>query len=183
MNPCRDFFCAHLNDANKVDALIQEPDRIAWESVPASEYSPEPVGNDEVLCRQLVQPIHFQDDGSIDPAAFDDVMNKGLSTDRLKYRDLAESQIEGIARAERHNTEFPMKPRRELVAFAQFNAGDIRDVTPMNSNHRALAVYDTALPDNPAHADICFIAEKTKENKRSIRSKLCDVAKRQGLTS
>jgi hypothetical protein len=139
------------------------------------------VRNDEVLYRQLVQPIHFQNDGSIDPTAFDDVMNKGLSTDRVKYRDLAESQNEGVARAERHNAEFPMKARRELVAFAQFIAGEIREVTAMNSNDRALAVYDTALPDNLAHADICFVAEKTKQNKRSIRSKLYDVAKRHDL--
>jgi hypothetical protein len=166
---------------NKVDALIQESDRIAWEKVSASEFSPKPVGNDEILCRQLVQPIHFQDDGSIDPSAFDDVMNKGLSTDRLKYRDLEESQSEGVARAERHNADFPMKPRRKLVAFAQFYVGEIRDVTAMNSDDRALAVYDTALPSNPSHADICVVAEKTKGNRRSIRSKLHDLAKRHEL--
>ena len=178
MNPCRDFFCAHTNDANKVDALIQESDRIAWEEISASEHSPKPVENSEVLCRQLVQPIHFQDDGTIDPTAFEDVMNKGLSTDRLKYRDLAESRSEGVERAERHNVDFPLKPRRELVALAKFNVAEIRGITAMNTSDRALAVYDTALPANPAHADVCVVAEKTKENKRSIRSKLYDVAKR-----
>jgi len=178
MNPCRDFFCAHLNDSNKVDALIQESDRIAWEGISASEHSPEPVANGEVLCRQLVQPIHFQEDGSINPTAFDDVMNKGLSTDRLKYRDIAESRSEGVERAERHNAEFPLKPQRELVALAKFNVSEVRSITAMNTNDRAVAVYDTALPANPAHADVCVVVEKTKENKRSIRSKLYDVAKR-----
>mgnify|MGYP001807028328 CR=1 FL=1 len=71
-----------------------------------------------------------------------------------------------------------MKPRRELVAVAQFNVAEIRSVTAMNSKDRALAVYDTALPANPAHADVCVVAEKTKENKRSIRSKLYDAAKK-----
>jgi hypothetical protein len=178
MNPCRDFFCAHLNDSNKVDALIQETDRIAWEGISASEHSPEPVANGEVLCRQLVQPIHFQEDGSINPTAFDDVMNKGLSTDRLKHRDIAESWSEGVERAERHNADFPLKPRRELVALAKFHVAEVRSITSMNTNDRAVAVYDTALQANPAHADVCVVVEKTKENKRSIRSKLYDVAKR-----
>ena len=176
MNPCRDFFVAHQNDSNKVDSLIRESDRIAWEALPASEHSPEPVRNDELLCRQLIQPIHFQDDGSVTPTAFDDAMNKGLSTDRLNLRDPDESRREGIARANQHNVDYPLKPRREFIALVQFSVADIRSISAPNSSDRALAVYDTGLPSNPAHADVCFVIEKTPENKRRIRSKLYDAA-------
>ncbi len=181
MNPCLAFFRQHHDNKQKIDLLLLEPDRIAWEALTASEHSPGPVANDEVIFRQMLQPIHIQDDGDISPAAFSDVMDKGLSTDRRKFRDVGVSVNEGISRAEAHNAEHPDKPKREFFGLAPFDVSYIRSVTAMNSSERALAVYDSAEEFNAAHADVCMVVEKTTSNKRSVRSKLYDAAKRAGF--
>lgn len=177
MNPCCDFFTKHEENRAKVKELINEPDRIAWEGLSASVHSPGPVEDSEAICRQLLNPIHVDNDGIFTPTAFDDFMNKGLSTNRLQHKSLEAAQEDGRKRAEDFNKAFSDKPQRQLFGMAEFLTSHLRQVLDMNGA-RALGVYDTAKSDDTSHADVCMLVKLDEQSKRSVRYKLFEIAKR-----
>ena len=174
-NECMAFFKLNSNKPDLVKLLQKSPAAEAWEKLTASEHSPGPVNDEETLCRQIFSPIHVDaDTQQLKPTAFDDASNKGLSTDRLAFCDLEAVKTTGVRRAEESNQGLSADKQRALHSVALINTRDIRLIT--YDIKRAFGVYDTGLPHNQFHADVCQLAIG-KQAGRSVRSKLIDLAK------
>lgn len=174
---CQEFFDTHLHNKTKCKLLQQEVSKYLWQSEVASKFSPAPVQNDEELIRQIISPIHLEANSStIKPTAFDDVFNKGMSVNRQQYVESAGRIVETAQlKIQSYNDTNIDKPQRGLYALASFISSEIREVKDYEDNF-ALGVYDTALESDISHADICHITQDNKQNQRSIRSKLVDLA-------
>ena len=173
-NPCRTFFQLHELNQDKVKALNEQEDRLKWEGLSASDYSPGIVDSGEVLCRILFDPIHFdQFTSTLKPSAFDDICNKGLSVNRVKHRGIAESLAAGAAQAE---TASRSRTPRSLYGHLVALASELRSVA--REGQRCLAIYDTAIPENPSHADVCMVVPD-RAAFRSARAQLHDKYKSQ----
>jgi hypothetical protein len=171
-NACRDFFAAHADDKQKVKALQKIADALAWEEDTASDHSPGVVKNDEQIVRQVTHP-NFFDDGSqkIKPIWFDDVANKGFSSDRLTYTTVEEVVHRAQVRADDRNAK-PENAGKTPVTVHSLGKLPVSRIREISCNDaRAFGVYDTALSDNVAHADVCQLAHGTQEA-RSIRYEL-----------
>jgi len=164
---CREFFDANAGNNDRCKALQQQPVevQIAWELENASAHSPSPVLDEENLIRYWLNPVHYDSQtGTLKVTAFDDASNKGLSVNRGAHVTLEE--LKGIAQARvdewiAHNAE---KAPRQLIGYSVFAAAEARAVhvpIPPDSR-RALAVYDTAKPDDASHADVCQIASNAQ---------------------
>ncbi|WP_020166981.1 MULTISPECIES: hypothetical protein [Methylotenera] len=179
---CQDFFDVHLNNNDKCKLLQKEPSKYTWQLESASKFSPHPVQDEEPLIRQIISPIHLDTDSkTLKPTAFDDVFNKGLSVNR-SHLITSEAQVIDAAslKTKVFNITNPEKPQRKLHALTKFVAINIRTLTDYENNF-GLGIYDTALERDSSHADICHISVDNKQNQRSIRSKLLDLAN-QNLT-
>ncbi len=175
-NPCLVFFQVHAENKEKVKILQTHPRLSEFERLTASNLSPGPVGNAEELLRQIFNPLHVElDTGDLKPSAFEDAANKGMSVDRLRYREQEASFEAGYARAEVANAHArPDAPPRTLHGLAKLRAESVRALK--SGDIQCFGVYDTALADNRAHADICQLL-RDKKAARSARSRLVDLAK------
>ena len=173
-NPCKSFFKQHKDNQSIVKELQNIGDRYDWEQLSASDHSPGVVTSDEALCRLTFNPVHIDiDTKSLKPTAFDDASNKGLSVDRQTYRTIEESLAVGRLRAEAHNQSRQGSSSRYLWGYISIVSNLIRTIE--YEGEKALGIYDTAMLDNPAHADICILIGG-KQAFRSIRSRLVDFA-------
>jgi len=180
MTQCAKFFEHHAKDPQKVKALQKIEERIEWEKTQeASAHSPGLVRDGEIIYRQLVQPVHIdKETGDLKPTAFDDICNKGLSSDRLDHTTREEIIARGDARAETFNKSCtdPNKYRK-LLALARLDTADIRKHKPNGT--QLMGVYDTALAENSAHCDVCLL-ESDEQSKRSARAHLFRMHIREG---
>lgn len=135
----------------------------------ASIYSKDVVKNEEEVIRAFVNPTHVEPNGNLKASAYDDALTHGLSVDRLKY-----SSLVNIYQASKKRAKLK-DPKRELVALKKASINDIRACTTDSySKYRLFGVYDTALNDNIAHAEICAINRDNIDNaqKNILRRKL-----------
>ena len=182
MNPCCEFFCKNAKNLKKVKELLKEPERSAWESMSASEYSPCTVQGEETVVRQIMRPHHIEKTtGEISPTAFEDVFGMGLSVHRLTYCAAKEAVDRGKIRAQEFNNKHPEKPQRSLFGVVEFQVHELRALI-VDGHMRAVCIYDTALEDDKSHADVCMVAEQTPQNQRSVRFQLFEAAKRGRLS-
>ena len=173
-NPCQIFFDGNLENREKVKILQNEEGCVEWESMKASKYSPCVVKGDETLLRFIFSPHWDRATGKPTPIAVEDVANKGLSVNRLKYAELQATHrfAQDASVAERQAAA--MGRPRKLEALMWLRVAKIREVRL--DEQRALGVYDTALVDNRAHADVCQLrsgqrdGRTTKEAKQAGRS-------------
>lgn len=174
---CQEFFDAHLHNKDKCKLLQKEASKYSWQLESASKFSPAPVDGDEKLLRQIISPIHLENDSkTIKPTAFDDVFNKGLSVNRNQYIASEAKVVDSaLLKIKSYNEANIEKPQRGLHGLAGFISIEIREIKDYEDN-LALGVYDTALESDASHADICHITEDNKQNQRSVRSKLVDLA-------
>jgi hypothetical protein len=176
-NPCSKFFDDNANNLTKVQLLQALPDFVNWERLKASKHSPSLVDDSEALYRCVFNPIHLDvASKEISLAAITDVKDKGCSVDRLIHSTRADIISRGRAMALLHNKTHPDKPPRQLICIAMLNASKVRSIL-VNDTIRAFYIYDTALPENPAHADICqaISDSKNKQSARSARSRLFEL--------
>jgi len=118
-----------------------------------SEHSPGIVTDDEDLVRAVFSPIHINEvTGELDPSAFSDVKDKGLSTDRESHT--TRESIVNRANNKVEEDKASGKTDRELVGFVKACCADIRSIVD-EENERCFCVYDTGLADNSAHSDTC----------------------------
>ena len=178
---CVDFFSQNSNNKDKCKLLYQIPQDklLAWELESASEYSPGPVKNEEFLYRQILSPVHYDEEAkAFKPTAFDDASNKGMSVNRLEYTSIEHINQMANDRVEQHNQSYPEKPR-SFPGTVRFVCDDIRKITVHPDGSvapvRGCVVYDTAYEHDQSHADICEIA-KTKAYARSVRLSILDLA-------
>ena len=154
---------------------------IEWESETASKFSPGPVNNKEVLCRQIDQPLHYnKDDNAFTAQAFDDVFDKGLSVNRRNYTTYGEISRNAESRIQQRKLNSNTPGNRSFVGIIEFNCEDIRKITvrsdEVNMAIRGFAVYDTAYVNDKSHADICLIVENKNKVRRSLRVEIMDLA-------
>lgn len=123
------------------------------EEVQCSLYSPGPVGDDEVLTRLIVHPIHFDDDGKVSPLAFNDATTMDLS---LFREGLAEdSEIQLAIDEIRKLGQSKVPPQNRLVQVVmQASAREIRDKTFESGGIWKFYIYDTGVAEKPAHASV-----------------------------
>lgn len=150
---------------------------LSWENISVSKFSPGTVTNDEILVRAMFDPIHVdKETGEIKPTAYDDAIDKGLSTNRHKYSELYEIEIKAIEQAkEASKTRTP----REYLGYVIASVSNIRNQYVYEK--RIFAVFDTSLFDDISHADVCTILSKDhhealtrKSVKKLIRGRLSD---------
>jgi hypothetical protein len=179
---CLEFFMSHA-ESRDICKILQERAHVEillWESQTASPHSPGPVNDDELICRQIISPIHFDDaTQKLTATAFDDASGKGLSVNRIKYETADGLQNTAELRTKQYNENNETKPARIFWGMINLSCAEVRTiVVPSDVNGesmRGFAIYDTALKTDPSHADICQIV-KQKAQGRSVRSKLRDLA-------
>ncbi len=169
-NACKDFFTQHMGDTQKVKALQKIPEALAWEGETASDHSPGPVANDESIVRQVTHPNFVDAENKIKPIWFDDVTNKGFSSDRLTLTTIDEVVERAQRRADERNAK-PENAEKQVTvhSLGKLSVEQIRRVRCDNT--QAFGVYDTGLPDNRAHADVCQLVHSTQAA-RSVRYEL-----------
>lgn len=175
---CRAFFEENQNNSDKCKLLRSKSiaDLMQWEAESASEYSPGVVQNNEILYRQIVFPLHISDDGNqLKPDAFNECATHGLSVNRGNYTTEHEMAEAGAKRVEKYNQENLGKLSRKLLGFALFSTAEVRNVQFNGS--RCFFIFDTALPVDRSHSDICLGGSDTAQNFRRARSLLYDLVK------
>lgn len=164
---CREFFINESSNPDKCKALQKQlPEKkLEWESQSASEHSPGPVTDEENLIRHWLNPHHFDPQtGTLNPTAFDDASNKGLSVNRAGLVTLEEIQEVAQARIDEGAISNPTRAPRQLLGYSIFTAKEARSVyvTVPTPDTRAFGVYDTAKADDLSHADVCQIASNAQ---------------------
>jgi hypothetical protein len=174
---CIEFFIEHA-ETKEVCKLLQEKSHdeiLAWETETASEFSPGPVLDEEILQRQIISPIHFDHaTQKLTAMAFDDASGKGLSVNRTDYDNETHLTDAGIARVQQYNLNNDRQ--REFWGLISLVSSEVRAITvttPDTAPVRGFAIYDTANETSKSHADICQIVKKAQG--RSVRSKLLDL--------
>ena len=113
-----------------------------------SKHSPRPVAEPEILSRFIFSPIHVRKNGSLKPSIFSHVHTKGCSI----QRDSVASTDEIAAFIKSFLTK-----RNDFVWIGVLSGQcqGVRDIRANESNDRAVCVFDTAKPENPAHGEMC----------------------------
>lgn len=174
-NPCLDFFAINATNNDVATVLQKQASPIAWEQMSASDHSPGPVCDGEIVYRQILHPIHIDvETKKLKPTAFADAADKGMSVERVAHKSLDDIQQSGRDRAAAQRKN-PKNSERRLFAVAELHSIDIRAIV-VDGGKRALAVYDTAECDNPAHADVYQIIPG-RQSFRSARSQLFDAVR------
>jgi len=165
-NPCAEFF-ARLD--RKIEDLPEPDVCTAWEALTACpEHSPGPVEDNEELRRRIIYPTHIDTADAPSPVCFSDLWSHGLSADRVEYRTVGQSRADAIGAIDDWNFDNADKPKRSLRGFAIVSVSDLRRLKV--NDIRALAIFDTAMPTNSSHADVCAVGRMDKLAKRDLRT-------------
>lgn len=177
---CRKFFEENKENLQRCKnlQLVAAEKQILWETELASEHSHSTVASDEVLCRQVLDPTHYDKvNGTIAPTFFDDASSKGASCHRLFLTTPEKIEELTLIRVAEQNMNPPNTGPRVAIGYAQINASEVRSVfSAIEPIRRAAAVYDTAKSDDISHADICQLISGKHEG-RSVRAQLYKMAK------
>ena len=110
-----------------------------------SRYSPGPVQDDEVLVRTLFRSQITDQSGRLKPTYFrPEPTSRGFSVDRVSLVG-----SESLAAAKRTDARY-----NGYLQFIAARSSDLRAAT-INDGKRLFCIYDSAIADNTAHADIC----------------------------
>jgi hypothetical protein len=151
------------------------------ETASASEYSPGPVADEEFLARLVFAPIHFDDDGQPNAAAFGDATTFGCSVQRGE----SAADLERTVHARGFAKEAADRERgkeRVYRGFLSAVCSDIRALIDESTSSRLAIVCDTALVDNPSHADVIGIGN-TRSGRQNVRVRLFGVFQSQWCAS
>lgn len=154
MTDCADFFREQFAIGEGTDsyahigrALVAKgyETALAWEQQSASEHSPGIVKNPERVRHTFSAPQINGDQAT--PAAFSSVASMGMSADRCDHATADETR----ARLSHH------------VGHAEYGAEELRAMRDAQNmgDKQLVGVYDTALPNNVAHADVFQICRKS----------------------
>lgn len=140
-----------------------------------SHHSPGLVADGEIIARLIYSPLHVDlETGETKEAAFSDVTDKGLSIQRLSQTSSAE--VRAIGEKKLADDHAKGRTDREFLGMVTAEVKQVRQQT-YEDGQRAFCVYDSGLPDAPAHADVCQMKATPSAMKRA-RKKLCDLFER-----
>lgn len=176
-------FFKQYKDSGELSKQLQKLDehtQTSWELVSCVDESPGVVGSEEVLCRQVLHPVHIDNaSGELKPSLFEDAANKGASVHRRGM--ITDDRIREIllARVDAANVNPPATGLREMVGYAHVQVSDLRAIVyedGQGGRRRGVGVYDTSKADDVSHADICQLVSGKKAN-YAIKEKLYSLAK------
>lgn len=114
-----------------------------------SKHSPCSVANPEILARFVFSPMHVhRKTGHIKPSIFSHVHTFGCSI----QRDSVAKIDEIVVFVESFLTE---RDDRAWIGVLSGQCQNIRGIRAGESRDRAVCVFDTAEPENPAHGELC----------------------------
>ncbi len=154
------FFNDESIGKEKCKYLAEEHSRsLVWEQEATSLYSPKIVDDDETVARQIHSPHSYdKETEKLTTLAFDDMFNKGLSTNRLSLVcSIGELHNIGEKKAEKARET---NPKREYIGLSISEVKKIRDCH--EGNERWFTVHDTSLHNDISHADVCCIYPSRK---------------------
>ncbi len=126
-----------------------------------SPYSPGTIKNEEQLTRFIFSPVHVNSkNGKVKPSAFSHISSMGCSVQREDVASTNELNNWLHSYLTKNNNHQWMGT---LTSFTK----TVREINPNNSENRVIAVYDTAEPNNLAHAEL-FQTEHVIEDADSI---------------
>ena len=163
---CRKFFeCRDKAGKDFWNRLGREHPCCECEDVSVSEYSPGPFKDDETLLSVVPCRRYMSSDDRVEPMIFDSRMSDGKSTDRKKYTTLQCYDLRARKLAEGN-------PKKENCGSIELSVRNIRNID--HEGMRAIAVYDTALPQNMSHAEIACteVPPKGTDDRKRHRAKL-----------
>lgn len=114
-----------------------------------SEHSSGVVVDSEQLVRFVFLPMHHIDKkGNAKPNIFSHVHSRGCSIQRdfvASANELATFTRDFLGR----------ENNRSWKGVLLANCNDVRKIKADETDHRAVCIYDTANPENPAHGELC----------------------------
>lgn len=137
----------------------------ACERESVSKHSPGSVDNSETLVRTIFREQDVGSDGLVKPAHFrPEPSTRGFSVDRVHL-----AGVEGLRSSKRADPRFD-----GYLSFVAARCGDIRYLLA-DEGRRLFCIYDTAIEENRAHADICqnVVLQSGDENRKS---RMMDIA-------
>lgn len=153
MPKCVEAFCESGLAGTPLQLFVDEKFPLfACEAEPCSPHSPGPVSNDEEIAFLLIDPGHYDAERrTVMPDAFRELTTRDLSVVRAHLATRAEVEKTKQDLIARGADRIPPSLRSvDEVCIAKVE--EVRAADPKLG--RLLALYDTGLHDNPAHASI-----------------------------
>lgn len=158
------------------DEVFKQFPNCECEKEQVSSFSPGPVQDDELLTKLIIHPIHYQSEtGEIHPLAFNDATTLDLSLFREEAATDEEIQLAIDEIKATGQSKDPVQ-NRIVQLVMQARAADIRAEFFQDPSERMFAVYDTAVPDKPAHASVFTPPSARKgARQRQARRRLLEI--------
>jgi hypothetical protein len=144
--------------------------------------SPGPVVDSETLARWVYSPPHVKRPlpGELSDVFFEDAFDNGLSVQRVLCRwNVSRDEIhrrgqQTVANDGTPNADGDIRVKRTYLGAVQFSAKELRALRAEAEQSIAeLHIYDTALSDNPRHAEVMAnIRGSTKKQKKMVRQQM-----------
>ena len=155
----------------RVSEVASNSANCACEKFIVSRYSRCPVGDEEVLARFAFHPIHVaKKTGELKPSLFSQVGSDGCSIQRESKADTAEllSFVRSFLEPD---------GARVWLGVVSAQCASVRALLTGDSpvSQRAVCVYDTAEPHNPAHAELFQAVTMPEADAIELRRKLWGV--------
>lgn len=175
---CLDFFNQRDELQDKFwESLGHSHPACECELVSVSAFSPGPVCDDETILSVVTSSSYVTQDGHVEPTLFESRISNGISTDRRIHTNLIDYSCRSAALVVGND-------KKSDCGSIELQVGKIRDIS--YNEMQAIAVYDTALEDNIAHAEIACSevpADGTlgrKKLRAELRKKILDACLHDG---
>lgn len=144
--------CKECVDSLKLCLRVDE----SCQNLSLSPHSPCVVNDDETVLRSLFSPQHIDEDtGVVTPNAWSDMYDKGMSVNRRSYASAQDvlNHAHSFLKQKRTQDNLSNKQvKRSFYGILPIHVGQLRQ---LRYEAGTFCVFDTALEDNIAHADIC----------------------------
>lgn len=169
---CVEAFREACAASNRCGRFAELKPGCACEAQCLSPHSPGPVLGSEALARLIYSPLHVDAaTGEVTEAAFSDAKDKGLSVQRVAHATSSATRV--IGETKLADDLAKGRTDRAFLGVVVAGAQEIRALT-YDDGTRAFCVYDSALPELQAHADVCQTSAGPSSMKRT-RKKLRDL--------
>lgn len=140
--------CVNADAKCEIVQKLCRPERD--EPLSFSLLSPGPVQNEELLARFIYEPTHFSGNLFQYEAVFFDLLKRGLSV----TRESSSADIHAVGNSHAN--------ARIYRGFIRCQAGQLRE--SLLEGSRVFVIFDTAMPENIAHADVFCLLDRTRRH-------------------
>lgn len=145
---CQEINIRTINDSVRVEAINAAASDCVCEKFRMSTHSPGVVEDSERFARFVFSPIQVDKKGKVKPNSFSHVHSRGCSIQRESHAN--DDEILALV-----NLVLNGKDDRAWKGVIFGKCQDMRSIVTDAANLRAVCAYDTANPENPAHAELC----------------------------